>query len=572
MNRKMRLGLIGKLVSMTIGCVLITAISLFCVSAAKINGTYKNLIFEELKATAEHLQSQMSNGYDGDWTMSEEGHLLKGKTDVMEAFQTEVDELKTKTDIDYSIFYGDTRVITTIMKADNSGKTIGSKAGEEVSKAVLEGGNNYYSTSLVIEGKDYFGYYSPLKNSDGTIVGMCFTGRGADDVTKAIFNVIIVLIIITVVILISVLALGLFINRTVSAKMRAVSSGLSEISSGTLSVDLSDSIANRKDELGEIGTSAKDLMQRLADIISRTKIMSDRLSASGTELAQNSDQASQSAAQVFYAVDEISKGAVSQAESVQDAVTETNNMGESINKISGDVETLNIASGKMKDNCESTKQALDVLIEQSQKVSQSVETISTTINRTDQSAKSISEFTDAINSIATQTNLLSLNASIEAARAGEAGRGFAVVAGEISNLAAQSKESADKINEIVNELMKDAGESVDVMRILTNNFAEQGKQLDATKDAMDRMGQGIGYVANSAESITKQVAELVDTRNTLNALIEDLSAISEENAASSEETNASMQELSETFSVIHESAVKLSEIAEELSATMAYFS
>ncbi|WP_026511823.1 methyl-accepting chemotaxis protein [Butyrivibrio sp. LC3010] len=569
MGKRSRIGLVGKLITIAILAVIVTAVFLFSISAFRINGTYRELIVEELHATAAHLQSQLSNEHDGDWELSSDGKLLKGGTDVMEQFEREMDELKAETGIEYTLFYGDSAIITTM--TNTSGTKLKGTKVDSAALSAVRSGNNYYSTNLIIEGTQYFGYYTPMENSDGSIAGVCFTGRNAGDVSRAIIGITLVLVIISIVILVAVIIFGYVLNRRLSSKMKSLSGDLTKLADGTLSIDVDQEVKDRNDELGEIGSSMDNLIGQLGNIIGKTKNMSQELTESGTELAKNSDSASHAATQITTAVSEISKGAASQAESIQNAVGETAQMGSGIDSISESVDVLNVASSKMTENCKGTQEALNLLIDQAKKVAESVETISTTITRTDQSAKAISEFTEAINSIATQTNLLSLNASIEAARAGEAGKGFAVVASEISSLAEQSKQSADKINEITNDLMKDAGESVQVVQLLIDNIEEQGKQLDTTRDSMDKMQQGIDYVSESAEKIISDVTGLKRSKNNLDEIIQDLSAISEENAASTEETNASMEALSDTFSKISESAEGLRELAGDLTDTISYF-
>ncbi len=527
---------------------------------------------EELKATDEHLDSAISALNDnGDWSMEEEA-LLKGGEPIAEEIEGIIDSLQKETGIDYTIFWDDTRVLTTIQKADGTGKLTGTKASDAVIEHTLKGGNDYSATNLNIEGMKYMGYYIPLKNSDGATVGMCFTGRPSADVSAAITNIMVSLIVVALVIMGIVVAVGITLNKKISTQMKDVSDSLVTLAEGNLDTTIDNKVLARNDELGLLGRSTISLIEKIGEIIGQTKEMADNLSTSGNELAVSSDNASQAATQVSSAVDDVSKGAVSQAENIQTAVTETNSIGEGVNLIADNVGRLNEASKKMSDNCKATLGALNTLIEQSNSVSESVLSISEAIERTDTSAKAISEFTDAINAIASQTNLLSLNASIEAARAGEAGKGFAVVAGEISNLAEQSKESANKISEIVADLQKEASTSVEVMQILSKDFGEQGKQLDATKQSMDEMTGGIDDVVSSASEISTKVAELERAKDSLNSIIEDLSAISEENAASTEQTNASMEELSATFSVINESAESLKELAEELTNTISYFS
>ncbi|MBR5420377.1 MAG: methyl-accepting chemotaxis protein [Lachnospiraceae bacterium] len=359
--------------------------------------------------------------------------------------------------------------------------------------------------------------------------------------------------------------------RQIRIGLKSATDNLNQLASGDLNVHFPDDSEIGTDDVGTITRSAKLLSDKLNEVMSKSNSMARELTDAGTDLADSASQASQASEQVTDAVTEISKGAVAQAESVESAVGNTDDIGNNIESITGNVSDMDRVASEMKAACDKAMEALEKLIRQSEEVTASVKDIGDTINSTNESAKSISDFTQAITDIATQTNLLSLNASIEAARAGDAGRGFAVVADEIRALADQSSESADKIKNIVEKLLADSASSVSVLEKLNESFGVQAEQLDSTRSNMEIMNGSVLSVKESADSISKQIASLNDAKEGLTGIISDLSAISEENAASTEQTNASMEELNATFTIISESAGKLQGLAADLTDTISYF-
>ena len=380
----------------------------------------------------------------------------------------------------------------------------------------------------------------------------------------------IIIIIVSIIMLIGAGIIGLYIANKFSKPILAVSAVATAAAEGDLkerSLDI-----HSKTEIGSMSRAFGEMTENFRGVIQKTRDASDHLSGESAGLQENATKATDAAGHVSRAIDEISKGAMSQAASVQEAANHADNIGNDIDDIASNSGHLDTSSAEMSKACEAAMKALNELIKQSEEVTNSVSEIGNTIQSTNTSSQQISEFTDAIASIASQTNLLSLNASIEAARAGEAGKGFAVVAQEISKLAAQSSQSAEQIKSIVDLLLSNSESSVKVMDRLNADFAAQSEMLEATRQDMISLEENAGNVAESAAQITEKVESLALAKDGLVGIINDLSAISEENAASAQETNASMQELNETFNRISSSSQKLQELAGGLSETISYYS
>ena len=167
--------------------------------------------------------------------------------------------------------------------------------------------------------------------------------------------------------------------------------------------------------------------------------------------------------------------------------------------------------------------------------------------------------------------MLSLNAAIEAARAGEAGKGFAVVASEIQKLAEQSSRSAEKIQEIIDELTQKSDETVAHMTLVKEAVAEQEEKIDETRRIFDNVRVSVDRSLDGIAGIGAKTSELNDMKEKIVGIIQDLSAVSEQNAASTEETTASTEELTSMMNELASAANKLNELAEQLTEATAMF-
>lgn len=150
----------------------------------------------------------------------------------------------------------------------------------------------------------------------------------------------------------------------------------------------------------------------------------------------------------------------------------------------------------------------------------------------------IRKISELISGISEQTNLLALNAAIESARAGEAGKGFAVVAEEIRKLAAQSKDSAVNIAQIINQLHSQSDKSVDAVVRLKNINSEQNELVTRTMGVFYQINEKMSDVKLNVNKVSEKINDILSANDKLVESIHEISAVSEEVTANAEEASA----------------------------------
>lgn len=322
--------------------------------------------------------------------------------------------------------------------------------------------------------------------------------------------------------------------------------------------------ANRSDEIGMVSKSTLGLIETITNIAMSLKANANNLMNSANNLDHSATSTEHTAQNIAESVSDIAAGASSQAETIQEGVHAVADIVDSVQNLNDDLtgadaqaEEMAKSSRDMLDNFENLGKAMD-------ETQGSLNQVSDSMAAVDDFVRQVQESVEAIDSIASQTNLLSLNASIEAARAGEAGRGFAVVAEEIGHLSEQSGEAARLIGEIMQQLSGRSKDAVQTVDNLGNVVKKQQQISDETRTAVTEV---ISMIDEVRDSFTKAKDACEDMKNK-SAVIEDtmsgLSAISEQNAASSQETSSSMEVVNNTVREIKDMAFNLTTISDEL--------
>lgn len=519
--------------------------------------------------TEAHSLEQLYNAVNDDAYSVSGDKLMKGSFNVTDETDF-LDSLVEGTDMQVTLFYGDTRMATTLK--DQSGKRLtGTKADESVVRAVTQDGRTVEDYNITIDGEKYYACYAPLKGSGDKVIGMTFAGKSVKQVEALISQRTREIIIVETVMVLIALVVIFILTRSIQTGLQAAEKAVHSLSNGDLTAVVESKAMRRNDELGDMAKGVAVLMNQLLEVVNNIRASSEQLLKSGTDLSNMASQTSSTADDISKAIEEISQGAVAQADEIEKASHDVDTMGQLIGHIADNVAELDQGTQEIKGSSDRSIDIIRELTDSNDRSMEAVKEISRQVNATNESALKIRAAVDLITSIAEETNLLSLNASIEAARAGEQGRGFAVVAGQIQKLAEQSNESAGSIADIIRDLLKDSENSVQVMEEVQKIMNEQQEKLHATRKQIVEVGDGISGAAQAAGMIRQQTEHCNSARANVADVISNLSAISEQNAASTEETTASMEEMNAAINLLAESAQQLQEMSKSLEENISFF-
>ena len=569
-GKKGGLSLLTQLVLIALVPMLIMGATLSIYAGKSIHDGMQEEFLEGLRTTAVAVHAGFDSINPGeDYTLNENGDLMKGDHDLT-SDETLLDSYVAGTKMQVTLFYGDTRVATTMIGADGK-RMIGTKASEEVAETVLVKGEDYHSTNLEINGKPYYAYYLPAKDHEGKIIGMFFVGEESTEVNAFINKKIAALASISILMLIIAFLVVFISAKKIAGAIIDTEKALIQLSEGDLSATVNPKNLKRTDEIGSMSNALNRTLQELRSIISNIQHSADVLMRQGTDLGDMASQTSHTTNEINLAVEEVSKGAITQAEEVEHATNLVSDMGMKIEQIVHSIDELYTLAESMQKAGNEAQNNMNLLKDSNEQTNIAIEKVAENVVKTDKSVAVIAEALNLITDIADETNLLSLNASIEAARAGEAGRGFAVVAAQIQKLAEESNASAAQIAEIISTLSQDSANTLTVMDTLRDNIIVQQEKMLDTIEKFSSVQNGIITSTDNTSHIHTQASDCDTSRVSVVDIIQDLSALSEENAASTEETTASMQELNATIALLSNSAKELQELAVSLENDMRFF-
>lgn len=387
-------------------------------------------------------------------------------------------------------------------------------------------------TMVAINGSDHYATFSPIGNTGMILVTLLPTAEVMAPVNQ-LLTISSVIFLVSIVIFICVLYW--FINRQVAQPLQYLKDGIRRLVEHK---DLTKQITiQRKDEIGQVANALNEFIADLHGVVRNINDYAVQVDGVAQNSSVKSNEAKEAFQQVAVSFQEVTNGTEHQLHSSEESARAMEEMAIGIQRVAEASLTMADSSKKMADEAVLGNNSISKVTAQMDSIHHSVSNSAQAVRSLDSRSQEISQIIEAIASIASQTNLLALNAAIEAARAGEQGRGFAVVADEVRKLAEQSNDSATQIANLIAEIQKETSFAVEAMSV-------GSEQVDIGIAVAKEAGEAFHRIMNATQTVSDQIQEI--------------SSVAEEMSAAAEQVSASIQQLSQ---IAQESARNASGVA-----------
>ena len=477
-----------------------------------------------------------------------------------------VDQVKKLYGTDVTIFLGNERVATTLLK--DGKRVIDTKLNEQISTVVLKQGQNYNVRADIL-GMDYFTSYVPLLGKDDKLIGVLFAGVSTDSFiaerTKMVFTI--------ALIALGVSCLGavcaLYIAGKISNPIKAMLGNLQEVAAGNLTGE--EIFVSSMNEIGQLGIEFNKMKKSLKELILQVSQAAEQVSASSEELTASAQQSAQASNQVAAEIAQVAQGSEKQLTDVDNTVAVVQQMSAGIQQVASNAGNVSAVADKAFQAGQDGKTTIEQVIAQMDSIGQGTVQVGDAIGKLSASSKQIGEIVGVISAIAAQTNLLALNAAIEAARAGEQGRGFAVVADEVRKLAEQSGDAAKLISSLIDENKQNIELAVEAMQNGNSEVKRGIAVVGSAGDGFAKIASLVQEVSAEVREISAAVEEMASGSEQMVESMNDIEKVSKNTVGETQTVSAATEEQSASMQEIASASQNLAKMAEGLQVAIARF-
>ncbi len=470
------------------------------------------------------LLAEVLKPFGTQWRM--DGDALKLGDTTLNGRHELVDTVKRVTGGVATIFAGEIRVATNVLRPDGS-RAVGAPIGPGPVRDAVFGRGQRYEGRVMILGQPHLGAYEPLKDAQGRVIGMIGVAvplAEADARADALIQRATLAAGLTLVL---AGALLWWLLRRSLRPLQGLSDALRAITAGRLDADIP--CIDRRDELGDIGravaalrdsTAVAQAQARTAEI-ERQEAQAARAAGRRATAGQLEEAVGAIAADLGHSADALLQAAETVGEASQRTASRATQSAGRIDQATGNVNAVAAASEELAVSVAEITRQVAESARTAQQAAEAARASDTTVASLAEAATRIGDVVRLISDIAGQTNLLALNATIEAARAGEAGKGFAVVAQEVKALAAQTGRATEEIATQISAMRGATDQAVGAVRGIAQAVGRMEEVTSSIAAAVEEQGAATREIARNA---AEAAAGTQDAAADINGLTEEVAA------------------------------------------------
>lgn len=406
--------------------------------------------------------------------------------------------------------------------------------------------------------------YEPLEQMSWTI-GAIYEQERINEIAKSTLTTIFITAIVVMIVISLLIA---WIVRIIMKPIQHLEQTAHQVAAGDLTVTLT---KKSDDEVGNLVDAFSNMVSNTDAILQKAQQTATQLHEESSSLASYAEKMQLTSGQIVDASNSITTDAVHVSERAQEANESTEHVTMKMQSIQQNTNVLAQSTEETAHVIEQGLTQMEQLNETSASVQQQMQSMQQTLHTLEQNVQGIKGQTELIQAIAAQTNLLALNASIEAARAGEHGKGFAVVAEEVRQLAEQSAEANQSIQQAVTTILTNTQIAVQEMKQTDAQVQTQSTAVTKTNDMFTKQSALVQQMEQAIHNIHTELQQTVQETSLLQEQMNSVVMASQQTVAATEQVTASTEEQRYAANIVAKSAETLIQTADELKQTVDQF-